>query len=183
MWSPKIDLKQSCMRWKLSHFTYRRSAFLGIPFGTVFKARPWQSTCDPEQLHLCGHPLTEAAHTRSAETRANPRQSAACLPGPLGGMVSSSNYFQSESDWKDVAVSSAKRDGSRDPDTGQRMPLKLVGGERSKKSWAKLVFKCSASRKRPLSLHWTVGNRMLVWVWQQSFLLKHLPLRVTRLDA
>lgn len=138
MWSPKIDLKQSCMRWKLSHFTYRRSAFLGIPFGTVFKARPWQSTCDPEQLHLCGHPLTEAAHTRSAETRANPRQSAACLPGPLGGMVSSSNYFQSESDWKDVAVSSAKRDGSRDPDTGQRMPLKLVGGERSKKKLSKV---------------------------------------------
>lgn len=125
LWSFKIDLKQSCINWRLSHFTYRRSAFLGIPLGTVFKPRPWQSTCDPEQLHLCGHPLTDAAHTRSAETRAKPRQSAACFPGPVGGMVSSWNYFQSETDWKDVAVSTS-RAGIRDPDNGQRMPLKWV---------------------------------------------------------
>lgn len=74
---------------KLSfHWTYRRSAFLGIPLGTVFKPRPWQSTCDPEQLHLCGHPVTEATHTSSARARAQTRQSAARFSGPIGGMIS-----------------------------------------------------------------------------------------------
>lgn len=70
------------------HFTYRRSAFLGTPFGTVFRPRPWQSTCDPEQLHLCGHPLTEVAHSSSARTRAKLRQSAARLLSPVGSIIS-----------------------------------------------------------------------------------------------
>ena len=43
--------------------TYKRSAFLGIPFGTFLKPWPWQSTWDPEQLHLWGHPFTTAAHS------------------------------------------------------------------------------------------------------------------------
>lgn len=77
--------------------TYRRSAFLGIPFGTVFKPRPWQSTCEPEQLHLCGHPMAGAAHSSSsttAATRAKSRHGAARFPGPVGSIISTEITLQ-----------------------------------------------------------------------------------------
>lgn len=84
--------------------TYRRSAFLGIPLGTVFKPRPWQSTCDPEQLHLCGQPVTEAAHTSSAKTRAQTRQSAARFSGLIRGMISTQITSKSKLIGKSVGL-------------------------------------------------------------------------------
>lgn len=61
--------------------TYTRSAFLGIPRGTVRKPWPWQSTWDPEQLHLWGHPSTATQHSNpQSSTRLPQHLSAVHLP-------------------------------------------------------------------------------------------------------
>ncbi|GAA6070488.1 uncharacterized [Tachysurus ichikawai] len=58
--------------------THRRSVFLGVPFGTLLKPCAWQSTCEPEQLHLCGHARAATRHSKP-HSRANkePRWSTA----------------------------------------------------------------------------------------------------------
>lgn len=115
-------------------FTYRRSAFLGIPLGTVFKPRPWQSTCDPEQLHLCGHPVTEAAHTSSASARAQSRQSAARFPGPIWGMISTQSTPKAKLT-ENPQGGKYRRCGSKDPEKKQRSrkAVRLCGRIKIKK--------------------------------------------------
>lgn len=68
--------------------THRRSVFLGMPLGTVLKPCAWQSTCEPEQLHLCGHARAATRHSKP-HSRANkePRWSAGSFSRAAGAIV------------------------------------------------------------------------------------------------
>lgn len=68
--------------------THRRSVFLGMPLGTLLKPCAWQSTCEPEQLHLCGHARAATRHSKP-HTRANkePRWSAGRFSCATGAIV------------------------------------------------------------------------------------------------
>lgn len=68
--------------------THRRSVFLGMPLGTLLKPCAWQSTCEPEQLHLCGHARAATRHSKP-HSRANkePRWRAGRFSRAAGAIV------------------------------------------------------------------------------------------------
>lgn len=68
--------------------THRRSVFLGMPLGTLLKPCAWQSTCELEQLHLCGHARAAARHSKP-HSRANkePRSSAGRFSRATGAII------------------------------------------------------------------------------------------------
>lgn len=59
-----------------------------MPLGTLLNPCAWQSTCEPEQLHLCGHARAAARHSKP-HSRANeePRWNSGRLSRAAGAIV------------------------------------------------------------------------------------------------
>lgn len=60
--------------------THSLSAFLGMPRGTVLSPSPWQSTLDPEQVHLLGHPSAAGVTLNSPRSSSSQSRPEASLP-------------------------------------------------------------------------------------------------------
>lgn len=166
----KTDGVSTQVVW-LKHGTYRRSAFLGIPFGTVFRPRPWQSTCDPEQLHLCGHPSTDAAHASRATTRAQTQQTAARFSGPVKGIIST--LITSNRSSLKIRGGESKRCGRTGPKSVREMMIDFIRFGTSSPSF---LSRDSISRS-PLKTFFPLKKvrNLGFWLWHVgSVLLKHV---------
>lgn len=59
-----------------------------MPLGTLLKLCAWQSTCELEQLHLCGHARAETRHSKPhSSANKEPRWSAECFTRAAGAIV------------------------------------------------------------------------------------------------
>lgn len=133
--------------------TYTLSAFLGIPLGTVLKPWPWQSTWEPEQLHLCGHPFTETQH-RNAQSRVIiPQDFSHRIVDPLIAALQQCNETTrkiKQTKQHKTNVSSFVRNRSGETDKVTKLRLwKLIKTHRGKKAWLIQNVKSHLCLKRP----------------------------------